>query len=121
MTDEKFATADREDFMMAFQAATWLDGVRDDPYYVKWMATYWIFENGEYSTRSIPMRDCTDSDFEKFYPPSKESKSQVDSFRNDGGLVCIDWQAAELELAGTWISGDSYTSLQVALVPCHRR
>ena len=71
--DEKFSTADKEDFMMAFQAVTWLDGVRNDPYYVKWMATYWIFENGEYSTRAIPMRDCTESDFEKFYPPTKES------------------------------------------------
>ena len=45
----------------------------------------------------------------------------MDNFKKESGLVCIDWQAAELELAGTWASGDSYSALQVALVPCHTR
>ena len=69
----------------------------------------------------IPTYECQDSDYAKFYEPIPESKKKVQSLREQGGLVCIDWSTAGLELYGTWATGDTYAALEIAAVPCHRR
>ena len=68
---QKFSIEDQGDFMMAFQVTTWLDGPKNDPYFVKWMAILWIYEENEYRTVFIPTYECTQKDMERLYPPAK--------------------------------------------------
>ena len=106
--------------MMAFQVTTWLDGPKNDPYFVKWMAILWIYEENEYRTVFIPTYKCTQKDMERLYPPAKMNM-MVEELKKEGQLVCIDWESVDVDLYGTWASGDSYRALEIAAVPCHRR
>ena len=37
----------------------------------------------------------------------------------ENGLFCLDWQAAQIELYGSWRTHPSYQALDVSVVPCN--
>lgn len=57
--DEKFSPLEQGDFMMAFQVTSWLDGDKNDPFFVKWIAILWIYEENDLRTVHIPTYNCT--------------------------------------------------------------
>ena len=68
--------------------------------------------------KEIPMRTCTDQDFEKFYEPTENNSKRFNQFRKSGAMQCIDWKSVGLDIYGSYGS-DSYGALDVIAVPCH--
>ena len=64
------------------------------------------------------MQPCTDEDFKKFYPIEKRSAAMFESYRKNGGLYCIDWQNAKMELFGTWRYDSHFSAVDIMVAPC---
>ena len=64
------------------------------------------------------MRNCTESDFDKFYEPSKLIAHKVDRYKKKGGLFCVDFEAANIELYSSWIYDRDYSAFDIIAVPC---
>ena len=84
-----------ESFQMAFALdnASTLE-IKNDARFVKWYAVQWIGEGGNIKRRAIPMHQCTEKDYKKFYPPSKTSIDVIQRLKDENGLYCVDWESA---------------------------
>ena len=80
-----------EEFMIAFGLDTYTEGPKNDERIVKWIARNRIkTAKGERITHFIPVRNCTEADFSKFYDPIPSSVEKVDNYMTSGGLYCLD-------------------------------
>ena len=119
--DDTFDTKERK-FMMAFSLTDyWTEEFKNDPRYIKWFARYIrVKDNINEETREIPMHVCTDEDYEKFYPVDVRSAGRLSLLRNEAerGMLCIDWETAEIDFFGVESSG-TYSELDVVVMPCN--
>ena len=62
-------------FMMAFTMENYFSGqTLDDPRYVKWVATYEVVQDGKIDSKELPVYQCSDEDYAKFYPFDERSE-----------------------------------------------
>ena len=106
-------------FMIAFGIETYIDGLRNNPRFLKWIVRNRIVSSeGERKFIYHPVRNCTKSDFDKFYEPHKQVKHKIDSYKQNGGLFCVDLKAANIDLYSSWIYETDYSALDIMAVPC---
>ena len=115
--EERFSTG-IDGFQIAIAADHFSEGVRKDPRYLQFIARLYLDTRGTVTSKYFRMYPCTEEDFEKFYPVEKRSKSMLDNYRKDGGLHCIDWQNADMEVFGSWRFDAIYQAVDIFLAPC---
>lgn len=64
------------------------------------------------------MHECTDEDYDRFFPPYERDESRLKKFKKNGGLYCIDWDAQDIDIFGYQSSG-TYSLFDVMAIPCH--
>ena len=107
--------------MMAFTMENYFSGqTLDDPRYVKWVATYEVVQDGKIDSKELPVYQCSDEDYAKFYPFDERSEPQLQKMRTeqDMHLYCIDWEGADIELYG--FTGN-YALITIVAVPCNQK
>ena len=52
------------------------------------------------------------------YEPSKTSYNKIQKFKQNGGLYCINYSLADINLYGSWIFENEYSALDIMAVPC---
>ena len=83
--------AQRDDFVMAFGIENFAEGIKDDPRFTQWLASYSTADSdGNYQERYYPMHKCTDSEYAKFYPPDNDSKVKIELFKKSRSFYCFD-------------------------------
>ena len=90
----------------------------DDPNFVKFLAVNWHAEDGEWTPKEIPIYQCTDADYEKFWPLVDSEKARLETLKENKGLYCVDWTDETINMYGTEASGNTGIT-QVAFFPCH--
>ena len=112
------------DFAMAFGLADGASRLVNDPFFVRWQATYnryVIDENGKRSEKTpIELHPCTAEDFAKFHPADERKKALIDDMKKNGGLFCADWKKHGVKLWGE-DRDNAYSLLDVNALPCHVR
>ena len=81
-------------FKIAFSFEDYLTRkLKNDPRYVRWILRILRFEGNQYYEKLLPFHECTDEEYDSFYPISSHHKSEVKNIRDDPerGLLCIDW------------------------------
>ena len=50
----------------------------------------------------LDLHQCEQSDWDKFPPPADSSKDTIEKIKKDPnrGMLCLDWDQAELEIFG---------------------
>ena len=112
---------DQDNFMIAVVAESFMTGIKSDPRFVKWVASYQISTDDSYEAIHYPMYPCTDEQYAKFYPPEERAASRVRNFQETQELFCMDDKAREHMLYGGWRSGSNYRALDVQIIPCASR
>ena len=75
--DERYDFIDNN-FMMAFGLEdTVTKKSLDDPKFIKWLAYYVEFVDGERIRTELPVYKCTDEDFARFYPIEPSSATRL--------------------------------------------
>ena len=70
----------------------------------------------------LPYHECTDKDYDEFYPAKKQSVPLLKSIREDPdrGMYCIDWNDEEaIELINGSSQDDDYARIDVTVTPCN--
>mmetsp|Transcript_8518 Transcript_8518/g.10517 ORF Transcript_8518/g.10517 Transcript_8518/m.10517 type:complete len:124 (-) Transcript_8518:834-1205(-) len=95
LLDAEFDTSREDDFMMGFTMQTFgSSSVKDDPRFIKWFAVTYISIDGKLSTdKLIELKKCTEEDYDRFYPPERNSAPEFANIREQKGLFCLDWKA----------------------------
>ena len=66
--EERFSVVDKN-FMMAFAVENYLSAETfEDSSYLKWVAVYTSKINGKTTNTEMEVYECTEQDFQKFYP-----------------------------------------------------
>ena len=86
--------------------------------YIKFVARKMIQNGDDWTVTYYPLHPCTDEDFAKFHPSEMRSTDAIDRYRNEGGMWCMDWQAAQIEVYGTWRVDSVYQAIDLMAVPC---
>ena len=116
---EAFFDTSKDSFMIAVGIDHFLDGIKDDPKFVQWVATYFrVDEDGNKFEDNYPMHRCSLEDFEKFYPPDHDTEIKIEKLKKNGGLYCIDLKEIKAELHGSWQTGTHYQALDFKAIPC---
>ena len=70
-----------------------------DPRYVKWIFRMVGIKNGAKYEKILPYHECTESDYDQFYPLNVEKAPTLEAIRKDPnrGFFCIDWDSEEVE------------------------
>ena len=103
----------------SFQSSNPPTNDRVDSDYVRWYTTFVESKNGAYSEFSQPLKPCTASDLEKFFPPiDSQTRKKVKKLVDDDLLFCFDSNNYKFELYGSWYSGLDYTALDIGLYSC---
>ena len=95
--------------------------MKNDPRYVKYLFRLFGKRNGVTYERLLTYHNCTDADYEEFYPVIKQSEKTLRDIRSDPerGMFCLDWDDEDpIEVIGSEID-NNYTRLEVVLVPCN--
>lgn len=104
---------------MAIGVSNWLNGVKSDPRYLKWIVQYYEQnDKGESIIKSYPMHVCTEADYAKFHPAADDVLAKLEELKKEGGLFCLNWQEHGEQMYGTFVNGGSYTAMDVLAVPC---
>ena len=96
--------------------------LKDDPRHVKYIVRMDGFKGGEKFDRIIPYHLCTDEDWDKFPPPTKDASVSIAPILSGeyGGMYCLDW---EDDIENMLIYGnrnnDEYQKIEILLVPCN--
>ena len=86
--------------------------------YFKWFAYYFVNIDGVKKRSEIPMRTCTDDDYEEYYPVEKSSKNRLDSLKAKKALICLDFdENMKTEIKGAESQGE-FAIIDVMIVPC---
>ena len=95
------------------------DIVRHDPSYVKFSTHLVDFQKGKVTRTEVPMSRCTDSYYENFYEVEEEAAGELHLMKTEPTreLLCIDFDAVDIDLRGTFSSGN-YAILDIIAMPC---
>ena len=109
--------------MLAVSAENFSTGVKVDPRYIQFMATFveYIPEEQKEMQVNYPMHICTEADFAKFHEPEIGQRSKITRLKNDNAWYCVDLESTIAELYGTWRSGSSYAAIKIDVRPCASR
>ena len=69
----------------------------------------------------LPYHECTDEDYDQFYPTKKQSLLLLQSIREDPdrGMFCIDWNDDDpIELINSE-QDDDYARIDITVAPCN--
>ena len=122
-TDEDRFSVKEGRFQMAFALENWFKGeTLSDEKYLKWFANYReksLFD-GVDTSRELPIYECTEKDYERFYPIDKRSENQFRKFKDDPKyqLLCIDWEESGVDFYGLESTGKLGT-VEINIVPCN--
>lgn len=105
-------------FAVAFGIDHWQDGIRNDPRYVKWIAVEHMRQDGQHHRIAHQLHACTEKDFDRFYPPSRDIAEEIIRWKDAKGLFCFDLEQHNIELYGTWRKAMDYKALDFMAVPC---
>ena len=94
-----------------------------DPRYVRMIAQYFAVNNqtGEYDYIEIPLIQCTQKEWEKFYPPSSDALSYFKTIMHEDqndvkdAFLCLNLNKEQSNLRPNYNEG-----LTIAYVPCSR-
>ena len=105
-------------FKLALRVQNYLTGeMMNDTSFVKWFAEYMVSIDGNRTSYPIDMHLCTDEDYESFFEPTAEAATRLTKIRNDGGMMCIDWEQDDLFFSGYETNPD-YKTLDIMFLPC---
>ena len=119
-SDQKYSTIENN-FAVAFGIENYFSNESlDDSKYIKWVASYVRYENGESMGRTeLLTYQCTDEDFSQFYPVDPGSEARLAALRAGvkTKLYCIDWASSNFDIYGR---EDilTYGHIDIAAVPC---
>ena len=121
-TFEEIFNVKDEGFKMAFAlerhiSSEIIDDSKEDKRYFKWFAQYNEYKNGKKHRYEIPMKPCTESDYEEFYPVDPGSKNRIEHLKSQNALVCLDTSEMDVKFRGTEMSG-MFNAIDVMVVPC---
>ena len=79
----------------------------DDPRYIRRIIRTWSWDEDITTMKEniLPFHDCTEEDYDQFYPIRAEKKDEMDRIRKDPtqGFICLDWDDSDpLQLYGSW-------------------
>ena len=119
--DDIFNAKD-EGFKMAFAlerhiSGEIIDDSKEDMRYFKWFAQYNKYVDGERHMHEIPMKPCTQADYEEFYPVDPAFRHRIEHIKSFNAFMCLDTSEMDIELRGTEMSG-MFNTLDVMVVPC---
>ena len=89
--------------------------------YVKYLFRMYGRKNGQEYERILSYHNCTDADYDEFYPVKKQSAGTLKAIRNDPrrGMFCLDWDDDNpIEITGSDIDAD-YTRFEIVMTPCN--
>ena len=110
---------ENEDFQLALMVVDFVTGeVKNDPSFVKWYGEIIDSVDGKKTFSEIPMRECNEEDFSKFYEPDQRSAGRAKKYKKQGGFMCVDWSAVKLK--GTEF-GTDFLTMDFTLLPCNMR
>ena len=69
----------------------------------------------------LSYHNCTDEDYDEFYPVKYQSAGLLQALREDParGLLCLDWNDDDpIEIIG-YENDDDYARLEAVIVPCN--
>ena len=84
-----------ENFMVAFALEDYFTyEFKNNSDYIKWAAMFETIEDERHVKQEIPMRFCTDEDYDKFYPVKESNANKLKLIREDPnrGMLCLDWE-----------------------------
>ena len=90
-TNGEIITTAEPDFTLAMGVNNFLTGIKNDPRYFKWVAVHRTYKGGNEMLQFYDFHPCTDQDFANFDEPDSESKTQLQQYKQNGGLQCLDW------------------------------
>ena len=81
---------------------------------------YRRMDDGINSAFEIPIHECTEQDFEKFYPVDAKGEPRLREMRKSPGrsLNCLDWEALEGDLYGEEVTGN-IGFIDIVVMPCN--
>ena len=68
--------------------------------------------NGLKTLTEIPMHECSEVDYANFYTPNDLTLKRLESIKNNGGMMCIDWKRDNVVFSGTE-PGGKYRNLDI--------
>ena len=105
--DDKFDTS-QDGFQIAVAVDSSSGDLSDAARYFKFVARLYTQTGATYESTYYPLHPCSEEDFAKFHPTEKRSAAAVQRYRDKGGMFCLDWQAARLEIYGSWKVDNNY-------------
>ena len=105
--DDKFDTS-QDGFQIAVALDSEIGDVSEAARYFKFVARLYTQAGEKSYSKYYPLHPCSEEDYAKFYPTEKRSAVSVQRYRDNGGMFCLDWQAANLEMYGSWRVDSSY-------------
>ena len=106
--------------MVAVALEHWMEGAKDDPRYIQWVAILQYFVDGVETLQFYPTHTCTDEDFSRFYPVEGQSAIKVQALRAQGQFKCADLTKST-DIHGSWRTDDTYTAFEIGLFACATR
>ena len=65
------------DFAFAISAERYQRGLKIDPKYVQFVVTLVVATDDSYTEKHLPMTQCTEKDYQRFYPSDKKSAERI--------------------------------------------
>ena len=107
------------DFMMAISIDHWLNGLKLDPSYIKFVSHLWYYTGTEFIKKSYPMHVCTADEYQRFYEPRQSAgPSKIDELKEKDAFYCLGAEAMQYALFGNWASSSSYKAIEINAIPC---
>ena len=110
-----------ENFMVAFALEDYFTyEFKNNSAYIKWAAIFETIEDERHVKQEIPMRFCTDEDYDKFYPVKESNANKLKLIREDPnrGMLCLDWENSGVQFQGSEGS-TKWSYLDVVVMPCN--
>ena len=104
--------------MVAMGAEHYLNGSRNDPRYIQWVAVIAISTPDSYEEVFHPMYPCTDAQFAKLDSVDSKNEAKVQKLKADNNFYCFDWGTSGVDLYGSFTTGSTYQSLDLMFIPC---
>ena len=64
------------------------------------------------------LHPCTEEELEKFYKTATFSYDSLEKYKTGGGLFCLDWNAANFTLYGSWRDSNYFSIIDMVMLPC---
>ena len=110
-----------KDFAMAFAVEHFSSGYKNDAQYFKWLVAHYVQVDGVFTIMYHETHPCTEDDYEKFYEIDRRSQQKFQTLRDSNYFQCLDWAALDLDIKGSFLLDNTYSAIELLLVPCTTR